>query len=232
MHPLLRATQHVRRQGANRGAKWLAGDYSFADIGFYMASLFGERQSAYYRCDTKTFGVAGSHDGAHGRNACRQRNGKLAAGSRAASTRVHEASRFALKYYPPIFRAQSSFEMQPLPSSTRSIRHGGATTRACGNAQAGGNTSRSLLTLASDTLQRSPRLFQYGGRSGLGRAGVEGRFRRIRHVQLNRPRDIVPTQLRRELQGTIDTGSNAGCKDATAIDDYPSVHRNGTEERQ
>jgi glutathione S-transferase len=28
------------------GAKWLAGDYSFADIAFYMASLFGERQSA------------------------------------------------------------------------------------------------------------------------------------------------------------------------------------------
>jgi glutathione S-transferase len=27
-------------------AKWLAGDYSFADIAFYMASLFGERQSA------------------------------------------------------------------------------------------------------------------------------------------------------------------------------------------
>jgi glutathione S-transferase len=26
--------------------KWLAGDYSFADIAFYMASLFGERQSA------------------------------------------------------------------------------------------------------------------------------------------------------------------------------------------
>jgi glutathione S-transferase len=25
---------------------WLAGDYSFADIAFYMASLFGERQSA------------------------------------------------------------------------------------------------------------------------------------------------------------------------------------------
>ena len=23
---------------------WLAGDYSFADIAFYMASLFGERQ--------------------------------------------------------------------------------------------------------------------------------------------------------------------------------------------
>jgi glutathione S-transferase len=27
-------------------AKWLAGEYSFADIAFYMASLFGERQSA------------------------------------------------------------------------------------------------------------------------------------------------------------------------------------------
>jgi glutathione S-transferase len=27
-------------------AEWLAGDYSFADIAFYMASLFGERQSA------------------------------------------------------------------------------------------------------------------------------------------------------------------------------------------
>ena len=27
-------------------AKWLAGDYSFADIAFYMASLFGERQGA------------------------------------------------------------------------------------------------------------------------------------------------------------------------------------------
>jgi glutathione S-transferase len=27
-------------------AKWLAADYSFADISFYMASLFGERQSA------------------------------------------------------------------------------------------------------------------------------------------------------------------------------------------
>ncbi len=27
-------------------AKWLAGDYSFADIAFYMASLFGERHSA------------------------------------------------------------------------------------------------------------------------------------------------------------------------------------------
>jgi glutathione S-transferase len=26
--------------------EWLAGDYSFADIAFYMASLFGERQSA------------------------------------------------------------------------------------------------------------------------------------------------------------------------------------------
>ncbi|MGC2032585.1 MAG: glutathione S-transferase family protein [Steroidobacteraceae bacterium] len=26
--------------------RWLAGDYSFADIAFYMASLFGERQSA------------------------------------------------------------------------------------------------------------------------------------------------------------------------------------------
>jgi glutathione S-transferase len=25
---------------------WLAGSYSFADIAFYMASLFGERQSA------------------------------------------------------------------------------------------------------------------------------------------------------------------------------------------
>jgi glutathione S-transferase len=28
------------------GAQWLAGDYSFADIAFYMAALFGERQSA------------------------------------------------------------------------------------------------------------------------------------------------------------------------------------------
>jgi glutathione S-transferase len=27
-------------------SKWLAGDFSFADIAFYMASLFGERQSA------------------------------------------------------------------------------------------------------------------------------------------------------------------------------------------
>lgn len=27
-------------------ARWLAGDYSFADIAFYMAALFGERQSA------------------------------------------------------------------------------------------------------------------------------------------------------------------------------------------
>lgn len=27
-------------------AKWLAGDYSFADIAFYMAALFGERQGA------------------------------------------------------------------------------------------------------------------------------------------------------------------------------------------
>jgi glutathione S-transferase len=27
-------------------AKWLAGDYSYADIAFYMASLFGERQGA------------------------------------------------------------------------------------------------------------------------------------------------------------------------------------------
>lgn len=27
-------------------ANWLAGDYSFADIAFYMASLFGERQNA------------------------------------------------------------------------------------------------------------------------------------------------------------------------------------------
>ncbi len=27
-------------------AKWLAGDFSYADIAFYMASLFGERQSA------------------------------------------------------------------------------------------------------------------------------------------------------------------------------------------
>ena len=25
---------------------WLAGDYSFADIAFYMAALFGERQGA------------------------------------------------------------------------------------------------------------------------------------------------------------------------------------------
>lgn len=28
------------------GADWLAGSYSFADIAFYMAALFGERQSA------------------------------------------------------------------------------------------------------------------------------------------------------------------------------------------
>ena len=28
------------------GRDWLAGDYSYADIGFYMAALFGERQGA------------------------------------------------------------------------------------------------------------------------------------------------------------------------------------------
>jgi glutathione S-transferase len=31
---------------------WLAGDYSFADIAFYMAALFGERQGAPLTADT------------------------------------------------------------------------------------------------------------------------------------------------------------------------------------
>ncbi|HKC15413.1 MAG TPA: glutathione S-transferase family protein [Steroidobacteraceae bacterium] len=33
---------------------WLAGDYSFADIAFYMAALFGERQGAPLTADTPT----------------------------------------------------------------------------------------------------------------------------------------------------------------------------------
>jgi glutathione S-transferase len=33
-------------------AEWLAGDYSFADIAFYMASLFGERQGAPFTAAT------------------------------------------------------------------------------------------------------------------------------------------------------------------------------------
>ena len=33
-------------------AGWLAGSYSFADISFYMASLFGERQGAPIRVAT------------------------------------------------------------------------------------------------------------------------------------------------------------------------------------
>jgi glutathione S-transferase len=33
-------------------SSWLAGDYSFADISFYMASLFGERQSAPMTANT------------------------------------------------------------------------------------------------------------------------------------------------------------------------------------
>ena len=35
-------------------APWLAGDYSFADIGFYMASLFGERHNAPITAATPT----------------------------------------------------------------------------------------------------------------------------------------------------------------------------------
>jgi glutathione S-transferase len=35
------AMEHLLTKGT-----WLAGDYSFADISFYMASLFGERQGA------------------------------------------------------------------------------------------------------------------------------------------------------------------------------------------
>jgi glutathione S-transferase len=34
----------MERQLADR--EWLAGTYSFADIAFYMAALFGERQGA------------------------------------------------------------------------------------------------------------------------------------------------------------------------------------------
>lgn len=34
------------------GAQWLAGEYSFADIAFYMAALFGERQSAPMTAET------------------------------------------------------------------------------------------------------------------------------------------------------------------------------------
>ena len=33
-------------QGSPKDEQWLAGRYSFADIAFYMAALFGERQSA------------------------------------------------------------------------------------------------------------------------------------------------------------------------------------------
>lgn len=41
------ATRYYAVQDARLAAQpWLAGDYSFADIAFYMAALFGERQAA------------------------------------------------------------------------------------------------------------------------------------------------------------------------------------------
>lgn len=41
------ATRYYERMEAQlAGREWLAGDYSFADIAFYMAALFGERQGA------------------------------------------------------------------------------------------------------------------------------------------------------------------------------------------
>jgi hypothetical protein len=43
--------------------------------------------------------MAGSHDATTGRDACSQRDGKLVAGSRPASARVHEVSCFELKYH-------------------------------------------------------------------------------------------------------------------------------------
>jgi glutathione S-transferase len=41
------ANRHYAQMEAQlEGRDWLAGDYSFADIAFYMAALFGERQGA------------------------------------------------------------------------------------------------------------------------------------------------------------------------------------------
>jgi glutathione S-transferase len=41
------ATRYYGRMEAQLGGRdWMAGGYSFADIAFYMAALFGERQGA------------------------------------------------------------------------------------------------------------------------------------------------------------------------------------------
>ena len=43
--------------------EWLAGDYTFADIAFYMAALFGERMGAVLGAgNTEAAGVARAHD--------------------------------------------------------------------------------------------------------------------------------------------------------------------------
>jgi hypothetical protein len=70
---------------------WLAGDCSFADISFYMASLFwAASKCTRHGCVTEASGVAGSHDAATCGALCCQRHGKLAACSRAAGAGIHE----------------------------------------------------------------------------------------------------------------------------------------------
>lgn len=43
---------YERMEAQLQGREWLAGDYSFADIAFYMAALFGERQGAALEAQT------------------------------------------------------------------------------------------------------------------------------------------------------------------------------------
>ena len=71
---------------------------------------------------------------------------------------------------------------------------------------------RRLLALCRNGPHRSARLIQYRGRRRLGRTTVQGRFRRVGHMKLDRLCDVMAAELGGRLQGAVDTGGNARAK--------------------
>ena len=95
-----------------------------------------------------------------------------------------------------------------------------------------GDAPRRLLALRGDIPHGLPCPFQYCGWRCLGRAAVEGRLRRIDHMELDGLSRCVAPQLGREPQRAVDSGRDAGGEDPGAVDDHPFIDGDGAEERQ
>jgi hypothetical protein len=88
------------------------------------------------------------------------------------------------------------------------------------------------FALRGDAGYRLPRLREDRSRRGFRSAAVEGRLRRVHHVELNGPCGVVTAQRGGEAQSAVDASRDTSGENPVAVYDDPLVDGDRTEVRQ